>query len=142
MGSALNIGLERALGKRVGPNTGLDQGLVSLRIWAAGRPMIRARFQGAIYHLLSRRMSSKTAQNKISDHPLPEAPLGRVLLPAHPKADLLNQVGAEAVAEALEDFAAAIAHDFIEPDVTIDVYEESPFRDADRFRMLRDGGIH
>ena len=42
----------------------------------------------------------------------------------------------------LENFATPITHNFIEPDVAIDIHEERPFRNADRLRVLRHDWIH
>lgn len=44
--------------------------------------------------------------------------------------------------KALEDFAAAVANDFIEPDVAIDIDEERAFGDADGLGVLGNDRVH
>src|SRR5688572_14318025 len=58
---------------------------------------------------------------------------------ADSKADALDQIRAEGMTEALQDFAAAITDDFVQPHAAVDIDKERTFGNSDRFCVFCDG---
>src|SRR6185503_2306735 len=57
---------------------------------------------------------------------------------SHPIRDLHDDVAAEAVLEAVEDFLATIAHDFREPHAAVHVHEQRSLVQVGRLRVRDD----